>query len=89
MDQRGSSHIIVCETMSSMLMTKLRSDIDPYLDVARWVGRTQSPFISFYSVLFYGIKEENQSENSDDDNDNSEYVITSCATSNMTVTLFL
>ena len=35
-----------------------RSELDPYMDWARWVARTESPFISMNAIFHIGMKED-------------------------------
>jgi hypothetical protein len=29
--------------------------LDPYLKLAKWIGRSQDPFVNFYTIFYTGL----------------------------------
>lgn len=39
--------------------------LDPFIKVARWIGRSQDPFTNFYSIIYTTLNEDEESHSSD------------------------
>jgi hypothetical protein len=46
------------------------TELDPFLQIAKWIAHSQNPFTNFYEVFHLGMKLEG--EDSDDDEDIEE-----------------
>lgn len=44
--------------MTGLAAHASRSELDPYTDWARWVARTESPFISINAMFHIGMRED-------------------------------
>ena len=57
----------------------MTTELDPYLQIARWIGRSQNPFTNFYQVMHTGMKmegyeDEDDNVNEDEDDEDDPYV---------------
>ena len=48
--------------------------LDPYLKLARWIGRSEDPFTNFFLIFHAGLKEEGYLQEYDENGERSDPV---------------